>query len=97
MVTFISDYFTKLQVVILIVTIIVLSYFVFKYVCRSWSPSNTFTFRGYELIVGESCCKFELRTYEYKYQPDDNVGANGNISNASLLKVPTPPWTETVV
>ena len=82
---------------ILLVTIIVLSYFVFKYVCRSWSLSHTFNVIGYKTIVGESCCKFKLTNYEYKYQPDDNVGANGNISNASLQEAPAPPGTETDV
>ena len=81
----------------LIVTIIVLSYYVFKYVCRSWSQSYSFTFYGYKLNVGESCCKFKLTTYEYEYQPDDDVGANGNITNARLQEAPTPPSTETYV
>ena len=55
------------------------------------------TFSSYVVVVkcGE-CRKFKLRTYsyEYKYQPDDNVCANGNISDAVLQEAPAPTSTE---
>ena len=80
----------------LIVIIIVLSYYAFKYVCRCWDSLGIFRFPGYELYAGGSCCTFQVTTYEYQYRPGgDNVGANRYISDTGLQEAPIPLWTET--